>query len=127
MFSIDSKKNISVTRGDTIKFSLSCKNGQFSSGSVINFNVVDKISYNKKIFTKAFPVNEATDKVIIEISSQESKNICAKNPNNTSFFYHYEIELVFGDGKVVTLIGYDDEGSKRLTFYPEAEGVIYNE
>ncbi len=119
MFKIDSDRNIEVTRGDSLTIQLTNKNGNFVIGDRIKFSVVEKKNYKNVIFQKSFEVKENSDSVYLILTSEDTRigDVISKKQE-----FWYEIE--YNDSQ--TLIGYDSDGAKKFTIYPEApmkEGI----
>lgn len=74
-----------------------------------------KNNLNNIKIQKDIVVTEETDKVVIKLTSEDTAidNIINKPAN-----YWYEIKLNPDDNQQ-TIIGYDENGAKILTLYPE--------
>lgn len=113
MFKIDSDKNIEVTRGDSLTIKLTNKNGNFNIGDKLKLSIVEKKNYNNVILQKEYKVLEKSNSVFLELTSEETRigDVISKKQE-----FWYEIEY---NGNQ-TLIGYDEDGAKKFTIYPEA-------
>lgn len=120
MLKIDSKtKQINLTRGDIANFNISAKNDdgtnyQFQVEDEIKLSIYEKKDYSKLILTKSVVVNEATENVVLSLTSQETK---IGDIINKPVDYWYEIQL----NNEQTIIGYDEDGAKIFRLYPEGE------
>lgn len=89
------------------------ENYRFRRGDKISFVVVSKRGYTKdEVLRKEFVLEEATEYPVIELSAKDTKVFELKNKRVT---YWYDIVL----NDCVTILGYDDEGAKRLIVFPE--------
>lgn len=110
-------KEIHINRGDKllIEFSIDNENEKyiFQKDDKIKFSIYRKKEMDKPpVLQKEFTPAVGTTSVDIEVSSQEMK---LDDIKNKAMEYWYEIELNGND----TIIGYDDEGAKKLFLYPE--------
>lgn len=121
---------IKITRGDatsedinnlTIRFPIG--NNQyyeFEPSDKITFVVFDKKGYTKnEILKKEFTLssvgyNENTTTVEINLTAQDTKKFPLKNKAMT---YWYDIYL----NDTQTILGFDDDGAKKLIVYPRGE------
>ena len=119
MIKIDSEtKMIEINRGDkgAINFTSTNADGtpyEFQIGDVITFGVYVKSHLESSaVILKNITVDEATEEVVIELTSEDTKlgDIKSKYVD-----YWYEIQLNHED----TIIGYDDDGAKKFRVYPE--------
>lgn len=113
---------IEVNRGDELNLKLSLK---LDSGTTYTFEEGDKVVfslYNKgKMSEKAVLLKEVeatpnTTNIEISFSSEETK---IGEMTNKPVEYWYEIEL----NDRYTVIGYDEEGAKKLILYPEGSQI----
>ncbi len=112
MFKIDSDKTIHLTRGDEATIKLTNLNGNFVIGDKIKFTIVEK-NHNETIaFQKEYTVSTESNEIYLTLTSQETK---IGEIINKPVDYWYEIEY---NGSQ-TLVGYDEDGAKILTLYPE--------
>jgi hypothetical protein len=123
MFVINNDLSIYLTRGDAAAFSVSAsKDGTeytFQPDDVVRFKVFEKKNCEEVVLKKDFKVTAETNLVEIALDSDETKfgDVISKPTD-----YWYEVELN-PDGYAQTIIGYDEDGAKVLTLYPEG-GVI---
>lgn len=126
MIAIDEedRTTIYLTRGDKVD-SLSFfypvwnektgeeENYEFRKGDKISFIVVSKKGYTKdEILRKEVVLKEATETPVIELTSEDTKRFELKNKRVT---YWYDIVL----NDTTTILGYDEDGAKRLIVFPE--------
>ena len=115
-------KQINITRGDTATLKLRVKTGgdfyTFNRNDEIEFKVYEKKKLeNEPVLYKDIMVEEETDKVSIELTSQDTTigEIINKEKE-----YWYEIQL----NKKTTLIGYSDtEGPAIFMLLPEGREI----
>lgn len=109
---------IKLNRGDVLNLSLSIKMANnnsyiFQVGDKITFSIYEKKKMNEQaVLIKEVEVNETSESVSIDITSEETK---LGDLINKPVEYWYEIEL----NEEYTVIGYDDDGAKKLMLYPE--------
>jgi hypothetical protein len=123
MFAIEQEtKSISVTRGDVACFFVTAKdeNGDpytFQPGDVVRINIHGAKNCGDVAILKDFKVGAATDKVEIFLSGTETKigDVISKPK-----VYWYDVCLN-PDTVPQTLIGYDTDGAKTFTLYPEGQ------
>lgn len=114
---------IKINRGDVLNLTLNLTldNGTaytFQPGDVIVFSLYNKGALNKEaILLKTITVSEASESLDITLTSEETK---IGDLINKPVDYWYEIEL----NNQYTVIGYDDDGAKILTLFPEGSKVI---
>ena len=114
---------IKINRGDILPLRLTIpisddENYVFQIGDVVRFAVYGKKQYqNEPYVLKEIIVTEETEHVNFVITSEEMK---FGDIINKPVDYWYEVEL---NGEQ-TVIGYDDDGAKILTLYPEGSEVI---
>lgn len=122
MITVNEDKSIYLTRGDVGAFSVTADiNGEgytFQPGEIIRFNVFEKKNCEKVVIYKTVPVLEASEEVQIVLTESETRiGETISKPTD----YWYEIELVDINGKVQTIVGYDEDGAKILRLFPEAK------
>lgn len=116
MFVIDGDK-INITRGDRGVIELAIDNYTFSVGDTIEFRVYEKRALDKlPVLSKVVTVEQESSTIDIELTAEDTK---IGELRNTAREYWYEIEL--NDNQ--TVIGYDENGAKVLTLYPEGVEV----
>ena len=127
MFKIDKKtKQIILTRGDVCVITITAidKKGDrytFEEGDVLRLNVYTKKDMTDLKMSKDVIVSEKSPKVDMSLSSQDTKiGDIINKPKD----YWYEIVLNPGTNPQ-TIVGYDEDGSKKFTLYPEGmEGSL---
>lgn len=112
MFKIENK-NIFLNRGDQMVLRLSVDQ-PFSIGDIIKFSIMKENDCTKVIFQKEFTIEEEANYYDILLTSEETK--IGEYQKNKAIVYWYEIEL----NGIDTLIGFDDDGPKLFTLWPEA-------
>ena len=123
MFVINDDLSINITRGDAAVFSVGANIGEteytFRAGDVVRFKVFEKKDCADVVLKKDITVSEETSRVQIELDSDDTKmgDVISK-----PVVYWYEVELN-PDTYPQTIIGYDENGAKLFTLYPEG-GVI---
>lgn len=112
-------KSISVTRGDSLLFSVSASGDEgvykFQPGDVVRFKVFGKKSCDDVVLEKDFPVTEESESVDIYLTKEDTKlgEIISKPVD-----YWYEVELN-PLTEPQTIIGYDEDGPKVFKLFPE--------
>lgn len=121
MFLIDAeKKQIHCTRGDFGIIEVSSKNEdgtdyEFQKDDVVRFKVFKKKDCGCVEIQKDTIVNETSTLVKVELEKDDTKiGELINKPTD----YWYEVELN-PDTKPQTIIGYDKQGEKLFTLYPE--------
>lgn len=114
---------IKLNRGDILNLSLSLK---YDDGSNYTFQQNDSIVFSlynkgkmsdKAVFKKEIIVNESSQTLTINLSSEDTK---IGDLINKPVEYWYEIEL----NNQYTVIGYDEDGAKILMLYPEGSKTL---
>lgn len=125
MFKINEDKSIYLTRGDIadIKVSATKPDGEqytFLVGDVVRFKVFKRRDCGCVEIQKDTVVTEETQEVIIYLEKKDTKigEIISKPTN-----YWYEVELN-PDTAPQTIIGYDEDGEKMFTLFPEGSDVL---
>ena len=120
MFKIENKQ-ILLTRGDIANIGVNTKNEdgtnyEFKVGDVVRFTVFKKKDCNCVVLTKDITVDTPTMEVDINLTRADTKieGIISKPVD-----YWYEVVLN-PETNPQTIIGYDTDGAKTLTLYPEA-------
>lgn len=119
MFRIE-ENEIHITRGDTCSISFFAEDTDghdymFQPGEIVRFKVTEKKNTSNVVLQKDFLIKEVCTCIDIILTSEDTKIGELINKPTT---YWYEIELD-PDGECQTLLGYDDEGAKLFTLYPE--------
>lgn len=132
MFEIDGN-SIFANRGDVVFFSVEAQekttetdeNGEpyiFQPGDVVRMTVYGKKNANNVVMQKDFPVFAESESVAIFLSEEDTKlEETISKPKE----YWYEIVLN-PESNPQTIIGYDEEGAKVFTLYPEGDDISYN-
>jgi len=107
-------KIIYVNRGDKITIHLVNNSDTFRIGDYITFYICKENDLREVLLEKRFNINENTDSVDLDFTSEEMK--IGEPLKSQPKTYWYEIEL---NGNT-TLVGYDNDGPKLLILYPEA-------
>jgi hypothetical protein len=120
MFKIDNKQ-IHITRGDIACISIGVKKEdntdyEFQTGDVVRFSVFKKKDCNCVVLNKDVTVDAAATTVDINLTEEDTKieGIISKPVD-----YWYEVVLN-PETSPQTVIGYDLDGAKVFTLYPEA-------
>ena len=120
MFKIDNKQ-IHLTRGDIACIGVGAKNEdgtdyEFQVGDVVRFSVYKKKDCNCVVLSKDITVEAAGTELDICLTEADTKieGIISKPVD-----YWYEVVLN-PETKPQTIIGYDLDGAKLFTLYPEA-------
>ena len=112
MFKIENDE-IHLTRGDKCIIGLSISGYTFEQGDYILFKIYRRKELNKEpVLVKKVAVDNETTEIEIKLTSEETR---IGEPVNRAEEYWYEIEL---NGEQ-TIIGYDENGPKKLLLYPE--------
>ena len=110
--------NIYLTRGDSASINITIQNDdgsdyEFQVGDKIIFSVKNKYSDTTPLLRKEIETESASTSATISLTKQDTTiGKLADKPVK----YVYDIAL----NEDQTVIGYDDEGSKYFTLYPEA-------
>jgi hypothetical protein len=120
MFKIENKQ-IHITRGDIANIGITVQNEdgtdyEFKKGDIVRFSVFRKRGCNYVELRKDTVVEAAGTEVEINLTEADTKigEIISKPVE-----YWYEVELN-PDTNPQTVIGYDTDGAKTFTLYPEA-------
>ena len=120
MFKIENKQ-IHLTRGDIANIGITVKNEdgtdyEFKAGDVVRFTIFKKKDCNCVLLNKNVEVMTTTTEVDINLTEEDTKleGIISK-----PIEYWYEVVLN-PETNPQTIIGYDLDGAKVLTLYPEA-------
>lgn len=120
MFVITENKSICLTRGDVAVIEVNARKNEselytFAPGDVVRFKVFAKKQCDKIALVVDTVVSEETTSVDILLDSNHTK---IGDVINKPVDYWYEIELN-PDTHPQTIIGYDSDGPKIFTLYPE--------
>lgn len=110
-------KEIRINRGDRLLIDFDIDNGSdkytFKDGDKIKFSIYRKKEMDKPpVLQKEFIPTVGSTSVDIDIPGSEMK---IGELTNKPIEYWYEIEL----NDEETIIGYDEDGAKKLILYPE--------
>lgn len=117
------KSTIKLNRGDVLNLSLTIKQEDgtdytFQYGDVIVFSIYNSFKLNDKaVLLKEIQPTIGTKVANINLTSEETR---IGNLTNAPVEYWYEIEL----NNQYTIVGYDEDGAKKLILYPEGSKVI---
>lgn len=121
MFKIESgTKQIKLTRGDVAAIEVKAKNEDgteytFVVGDVVRFKVFKNRDCGCVELQKDVTIENETTAALVRLSSKDSK---IGGIINKPVDYWYEVELN-PETNPQTIIGYDDNGAKIFTLYPE--------
>lgn len=118
MFTIDTDKTISVTRGDSGSFVVPV-DYSFQADDVLRLKVFRKKACEDVVLQKDFTIAEATETVSLELTEEDTRigGIISKPVD-----YWYEIELN-PENNPQTIVGYDGDGPKIFRLYPEGRDL----
>jgi hypothetical protein len=135
MIAVDEENTIYLTRGDATQrdfnnlafqfpiYNMDTKQEelyQFKPDDKISFVVVEKKGYTKEeVLRKDYTLRElgyteSTTTPEIPLTAEDTKLFELTNKRKT---YWYDVVL----NDEITILGYDDEGAKKLIVYPEVE------
>ena len=113
--------SIYLTRGDAASITFPGKY-DLKKGDVVRFQVFMKKDCSTVLLRKTFNIKEDTTQLTINLTGDLTKFV--KNPINKPTDFWYEVE-VNPDTNPKTIVGYDADGAKVLTLFPEGnDGVI---
>ena len=130
MLVVDPDDNVTIhlTRGDKVN-NLSFyypiynsdtheeENYVFKVGDKISFIVKKKKGYTKgEVLRKEFYIEEETEFPEIKLTPKDTKKFELKNKKET-----YWYDIVLNDD--ITILGYDEDGAKKIIVYPEGGEV----
>jgi hypothetical protein len=125
MFKINEDKSIYLTRGDiaNIRITATKPNGElytFLANDVVRIKVFKRRDCGCVELQKDVVVEKETQEVTIHLEKEDTKigDIISKPTN-----YWYEVELN-PDTAPQTIIGYDEDGEKMFTLFPEGSDVL---
>ena len=120
MLVIHDDNSIYLTRGDIASIQIAALNSSgeeylFKVGDIIRFSVYEKGRFDNLVLRRDAEVTTETNFVNINLSGSDTKfGELIHKPKH----YWYEVELN-PDTAPQTIIGYDDNGPKILTLFPE--------
>lgn len=89
------------------------ENYRFKKGDKITFVVVSKKGYTKdEVLRKDFILEQSTEYPVLQLTKEDTKKFDLKNKRVT---YWYDIVL----NDTTTVLGYDENGAKKLIVFPE--------
>lgn len=120
MLVIHDDNSIYLTRGDIASIQITALNSSgeeylFKSGDIVRFSIFEKGRYDNLVLRRDVEVTTETKFVSINLSGNDTKiGELINRPKQ----YWYEVELN-PDTAPQTIIGYDNNGPKILTLFPE--------
>jgi len=124
MYVIDNDtKQISLTRGDILSVKINAKLGdedyEFQVGDVLRFKVMERKKPKKIYLQKDISVDTESEYVQFDFDTTETQfGQLINKPKD----YWYEVELN-PETAPQTIIGYDEDGEKLFTLYPEGSVI----
>ena len=124
MYVIDNDtKQISLTRGDILSVKINAKLGdedyEFQVGDVLRFKVMERKKPKKIYLQKDVSVDTESEYVQFDFDTTETQfGQLINKPKD----YWYEVELN-PETAPQTIIGYDEDGEKLFTLYPEGSVI----
>lgn len=123
MIKIDEENYIHITRGDCSKngfneIPISLDGYTFKSGDKIIFSAIKKKGFTKEeVFIKEFIVEQECDVFNLTFSKEDTLKFSLKNKKQ---IYWYTVVL----NDEITILGFDEDGAKKLYVYPNYEEGI---
>ena len=120
MLVIHDDNSIYLTRGDIASIQITALNSSgeeylFKNGDIVRFSIFEKGRYDNLVLRRDVEVTTETKFVNINLSGNDTKiGELINKPKS----YWYEVELN-PDTAPQTIIGYDNNGPKILTLFPE--------
>lgn len=120
MLVIHDDNSIYLTRGDIASIQITALNSSgeeylFKNGDIVCFSIFEKGRYDNLVLRRDVEVTTETKFVSINLSGNDTKiGELINKPKQ----YWYEVELN-PDTAPQTIIGYDNNGPKILTLFPE--------
>ena len=120
MLVIHDDNSIYLTRGDIASVQITALNSSgeeylFKNGDIVRFSIFEKGRYDNLVLRRDVEVTTETKFVSINLSGNDTKiGELINKPKQ----YWYEVELN-PDTAPQTIIGYDNNGPKILTLFPE--------
>ena len=120
MLAIHDDNSIYLTRGDIASIQITALNSSgeeylFKNGDIVRFSIFEKGRYDNLVLRRDVKVTTETKFVSINLSGNDTKiGELINKPKQ----YWYEVELN-PDAAPQTIIGYDNNGPKILTLFPE--------
>lgn len=122
MLVIHDDNSIYLTRGDIASIQITALNSSgeeylFKNGDIVRFSIFEKGRYDNLVLRRDVEVTTETKFVSINLSGNDTKiGELINKPKQ----YWYEVELN-PDTAPQTIIGYDNNGPKILTLFPEGD------
>lgn len=126
MFRVHDDLSIHITRGDVGSIEVIANKNEyepyvFQPGDVVRFRVYPKKHHENTVLQKDVAVESETEIVSVDLARNDTR---FGEIINKPTVYWYEVELN-PDTIPQTLIGYDLDGPKLLTLYPEGGDPAY--
>lgn len=122
MLRIDSNNNIEITRGNILPLRISAINKDetdyiFQEGDIVRFSIYKNKDCSSVELRKDFIPKVGNTYIDIDITAEETKigDLISKPVK-----YCYEVEINPNTDHTQTIIGYDNNGAKYLTLFPES-------
>lgn len=120
MLVIRDDNSIYLTRGDIASIQITALNSSgeeylFKNGDIVRFSIFEKGRYDNLVLRRDVEVTTETKFININLSGNDTK---IGELINKPKPYWYEVELN-PDTAPQTIIGYDNNGPKILTLFPE--------
>lgn len=112
-------KNIYANRGDAISIVIANNSDVFKELDELTIRICKQGDYAQTLYQDTIQVDEPTAEVTIHLSPSVTRSLCEPFGNGVKIFW-YEIELNHDS----TLVGYDSNGPKLFTLWPEAETIV---
>lgn len=127
MIKIDENKTIHITRGDSGTIIITAKDNEnnnyvFKTNDILRLKIMKQKNVENVLLVKDVTISSNTTIVEIELNSKDTK---LENYINKPVTYWYEIELNPESEKSTTIIGYDEDGPKKIKLYPECKEINY--
>ena len=122
MLVIHDDNSIYLTRGDIASIQITALDSSgeeylFKNGDIVRFSIFEKGRYDNLVLRRDVEVTTETKFVSINLSGNDTKiGELINKPKQ----YWYEVELN-PDTAPQTIIGYDNNGPKILTLFPEGD------
>lgn len=121
MFKIDNEQTIHITRGDSGCICVFAEDEKghdymFKPDEKLRFKVTEKKNTSNVVLEKTVTITQITTSVNIILEKEDTK---IGDFINKPTDYWYEIELNPDSSDVQTIVGYDEDGPKLFTLYPE--------
>ena len=95
LFTIDRKKQMTITKGDTAFFDVTISNYEFVEGDILYFTVKEDVNSDKNVIQKK----------VTEFDKNVAKIVLSISDTNIDLgSYVYDIQLSLSDGRVDTVM-----------------------